>query len=45
MKKLAILLVLSVSVLSLGAQAQEALDIEKAIQIGLEKKPPDKNRG
>ncbi|SEF52625.1 TolC family protein [Algoriphagus boritolerans] len=37
MKKLAILLVLSVSVLSLGAQAQEALDIEKAIQIGLEK--------
>lgn len=36
MKKLAILLFLSFSVSSLNAQVQESLDLEKAIQIGLE---------
>jgi outer membrane protein len=36
MKKLAILLFLSFSVSSLRAQAQDLLDLEKAIQIGLE---------
>lgn len=36
MKKLAILLFLSFSVSSLNAQIQESLDLEKAIQIGLE---------
>lgn len=36
MKKLAILLILSLSVSSLSAQIQESLDLEKAIQIGLE---------
>lgn len=36
MKKLAILLILSFSVSSLSAQIQESLDLEKAIQMGLE---------
>lgn len=36
MKKLAILLILSFSITSLQAQIQESLDLEKAIQIGLE---------
>jgi outer membrane protein TolC len=36
MKKLAILLILSCSISSLHAQIQESLDLEKAIQIGLE---------
>lgn len=37
MKKLAILLILSFSFSGLKAQIQESLDLEKAIQIGLEK--------
>jgi outer membrane protein TolC len=37
MKKLAILLILSFSISSLKAQTQELLDLEKAIEIGLEK--------
>lgn len=37
MKKLAILLFLSLCVSSLGVLAQESLDLEKAIQIGLER--------
>lgn len=36
MKKLAILLILSLSIKGLQAQVQETLDLEKAIQIGLE---------
>lgn len=36
MKKLAILLILSFSVSTLSAQIQESLDLEKAIQMGLE---------
>lgn len=37
MKKLAILLILSFCISSLKAQTQELLDLEKAIEIGLEK--------
>lgn len=37
MKKLAIWLILSFSISSLSAQIQESLDLEKAIQLGLEK--------
>jgi outer membrane protein len=36
MKKIAVLLILSLSFTSLKAQIQETLDLEKAIQIGLE---------
>lgn len=36
MKKLAIVLFMSLSVTSLNAQIQESLDLEKAIQLGLE---------
>ncbi len=36
MKKLAILLILSFSISSLSAQIKESLDLEKAVQIGLE---------